>query len=203
MNNKYIRFFVNISWIYPLIILVGIYVFGVYTEVMNKDSLATASDYLAYEESMKSESETVNESESTDTSGESSKDIESTSGELTAASLSLSVTENGNYTSKEELALYIHIYNRLPNNYISKKEASAAGWDQAKDNLDSILPGMSIGGDEFGNAGDKLPKETDRKYYEADVDYNGGSRSSKRIVYSNDGLIFYTEDSYENFERLY
>ena len=42
-----------------------------------------------------------------------------------------------------------------------------------------------------------------RKYYECDIDYEGGFRGAKRIVFSNDGLIYYTEDHYESFELLY
>jgi guanyl-specific ribonuclease Sa len=29
------------------------------------------------------------------------------------------------------------------------------------------------------------------------------SRGAKRIVFSNDGLIYYTEDHYESFELIY
>jgi guanyl-specific ribonuclease Sa len=66
-----------------------------------------------------------------------------------------------------------------------------------------VAPGMSIGGDTFGNREGILPKEKGRKYYECDVNYEGGYRGGERIVYSNDGLIFYTEDHYKSFEQLY
>ncbi|WP_276648398.1 ribonuclease domain-containing protein [Trichococcus flocculiformis] len=62
---------------------------------------------------------------------------------------------------------------------------------------------MSIGGDCFGNREGLLPKKSGRTYYEADIDYDGGYRGAERIVYSNDGLIFYTDDHYESFEQLY
>ena len=62
---------------------------------------------------------------------------------------------------------------------------------------------MSIGGSSFGNYEAKLPKANGRQYFECDIDYDGGYRNSKRLVYSNDGMIFYTEDHYENFEQLY
>ena len=61
---------------------------------------------------------------------------------------------------------------------------------------------MSIGGDKFGNREGILPKEDGRVYYECDIDYEGGYRNEKRIVFSNDGLIFYTEDHYQSFEEL-
>ena len=111
--------------------------------------------------------------------------------------------EDGSYSTKEEVALYIHTYGKLPSNYVTKKEAQKAGWDSKKGNLASVLPGKSIGGDRFGNYEGLLPKSDSRKYYECDVDYWGGYRSAKRIIYSNDGLIYYTEDHYRSFEQLY
>ena len=101
------------------------------------------------------------------------------------------------------MALYIHTYNKLPINYITKQQAEEQGWDSSSGNLDEVLPGMSIGGSSFGNYESKLPKANGRQYFECDIDYEGGYRNSKRLVYSNDGLIFYTEDHYENFEQLY
>ena len=62
---------------------------------------------------------------------------------------------------------------------------------------------MSIGGSVFGNYDEKLPQDDNRKYYECDIDYTEGFRNSKRLVYSNDGLIFYTDNHYETFEQLY
>ncbi len=113
------------------------------------------------------------------------------------------IDENGTYTSKEEVALYLHTYGRLPDNYLTKKEAQALGWDNKKGNLQDVAPGMSIGGDRFGNYEGLLPEADKRKYFECDIDYEGGYRGSERIIYSNDGLIFYTEDHYKTFEQLY
>ena len=121
--------------------------------------------------------------------------------ETTAARLT--VNEAGNYTSRDEVALYLHIYDKLPSNYITKKKAESLGWDSKKGNLEEILPGMSIGGSTFGNYEWLLPAKSGRKYYECDIDYAGGYRNAKRIIYSNDGLIFYTEDHYKSFEQLY
>ena len=115
----------------------------------------------------------------------------------------LTVSEDGEYTSKEEVALYIHLYNHLPGNYITKKEAQDLGWDSGKGNLNTVAPGKSIGGDKFGNREELLPKKEGRVYYECDIDYKKGSRNAKRIVFSNDGLIYYTEDHYETYELLY
>lgn len=115
----------------------------------------------------------------------------------------VTVTETGNYTSKDEVALYIHLYGKLPSNYITKQEAEDRGWDPQEGNLSDILPGLSIGGSPFGNYEELLPKADGRKYYECDIDYDGGYRNAKRIIYSNDGLVFYTEDHYKHFEQLY
>ncbi|MBR2522723.1 MAG: hypothetical protein IKE61_06330 [Coriobacteriales bacterium] len=113
------------------------------------------------------------------------------------------IDEDGSYTSKEDVALYIHTYGHLPSNYITKQEAQDAGWRSSENNLGKACPGMSIGGDHFGNYEKKLPTAKGRKYYECDIDTRGKSRGVKRIVYSNDGLVFYTEDHYETFEQLY
>lgn len=114
-----------------------------------------------------------------------------------------SVTEDGNYTQKDEVALYLHLYEHLPDNYITKKEAKALGWDSSAGNLWEVAPGKSIGGDHFGNYEELLPEEDGRDYFECDIDYEGGYRNAKRIIYSDDGLIFYTEDHYQTFEQLY
>ena len=111
--------------------------------------------------------------------------------------------ETGIYTDKEQVAFYLHLYGRLPSNYISKKEAERLGWDSREGNLDEVAPGKSIGGGRFGNREGLLTEKKGRTYYECDIDYDGGYRGGKRIVYSNDGLIYYTEDHYNSFELLY
>ena len=119
------------------------------------------------------------------------------------ADAGLSVTEDGEYTSRDEVAAYLHVFGHLPSNYITKREAEAAGWDPKAGNLWEVAPGKSIGGSRFGNYEGSLPEADGRKYFECDIDYDGGSRNAKRIVYSSDGLIFYTDDHYRTFERLY
>ncbi len=113
------------------------------------------------------------------------------------------IPEDGYYTSPEEVALFLHTYNRLPDNYITKEDAMDLGWDAQKGNLWDVTDRMSIGGNRFGNREKLLPEAEGRQYYEADVNYEGGYRGAERLVYSNDGLIFYTEDHYESFEQLY
>jgi len=110
--------------------------------------------------------------------------------------------EDGSYTSKEDVALYIHLYGHLPPNFITKKEAEKLGWKGGS--LEPFAPGMCIGGNFFGNYEELLPMKEGRSYTECDIDTLGADkRGAKRIVFSNDGLIYYTEDHYASFELLY
>jgi len=110
--------------------------------------------------------------------------------------------ELGSYTSKEDVALYLHTYGHLPDNFITKKEAEALGWSGGS--LEAVAPGKCIGGSYFGNYEGLLPEAEGREYHECDIDTLGAkSRGAKRIVYSNDGLIYYTGDHYESFTLLY
>lgn len=110
--------------------------------------------------------------------------------------------EGGEYTSAEDVALYLHLYAHLPQNFITKKDARALGWNGG--GLDDYAGGKCIGGDRFGNYEELLPDAPGREYHECDIDtLHAASRGAKRIVYSNDGLIYYTEDHYESFILLY
>lgn len=120
-----------------------------------------------------------------------------------AGAVGVSVDEDGTYTSKDEVAVYIHTFGHLPSNYISKTKARNAGWVSKEGNLHEVLPGMSIGGSEFYNDEGLLPDAPGRTWTECDINYAGGYRGAERIVFSNDGLIFYTADHYETFEQLY
>ena len=115
----------------------------------------------------------------------------------------IEIEENEYYYNTEDVALYIHTYNKLPENFITKSEANEMGWDSQAGNLWEVANGYVIGGDNFGNREKLLPTKEGRKYFEADVNYEGAYRGAERLVYSNDGLIFYTEDHYESFEQLY
>lgn len=115
----------------------------------------------------------------------------------------LSVEKDGSYTTPEDVAEYIHTFGTLPNNFITKAEAKELGWDNKKGNLWDVAEGKSIGGDYFGNYEGLLPKAKGRKYTECDVNYEGGYRGSERIIFSNDGLIYYTNDHYQTFTQLY
>ena len=132
----------------------------------------------------------------TDTSELIPEDVETDLGTVT-------VTEDGYYYYVEEVALYIATYGHLPSNYITKKQAQDRGWINSKGNLWKVAPGMCIGGDRFGNYEGQLPKKKGRTYTECDVNYEGGYRQTDRIIFSNDGLVYYTQDHYETFTLLY
>lgn len=120
----------------------------------------------------------------------------------TTAPAEQKLDKNGTYTSKEDVALYIHQYGELPQNFITKAEAQKLGWTGGS--LEKYAPGKCIGGDNFGNYEGLLPKKSGRKYTECDIDTLGASsRGAKRIVFSNDGLIYYTDDHYATFTLLY
>jgi hypothetical protein len=121
----------------------------------------------------------------------------------TADEPNTAVDEDGYYTSKEEVALYIHTFEKLPGNYITKEEAADAGWQASEGNLWEVTDQKSIGGDRFYNREGRLPEADNRIYFEADIQYEGGYRGPERIVFSNDGLIYYTPDHYETFTLLY
>lgn len=109
---------------------------------------------------------------------------------------SSSIDEDGEYTTAEDVALYIHTYHKLPSNYMTKKEATDKGYyKNPKKN------GIMIGGDYFGNYEELLPPNDN--YYECDVDYKGNDRGKNRLIYTTDGTVYYTKNHYKSFTQLY
>ena len=109
------------------------------------------------------------------------------------------IDEHGSYTTKDDVALYIHTFGKLPPNFITKKEAQKLGWSGGS--LEPYAPGKCIGGSYLGNYEGILPEG---KYRECDIDTLGKkSRGAKRIIYSDDGRIYYTDDHYKSFTQLY
>lgn len=155
-------------------------------------------------ESSEPVSEISEESEISEISEVSEVSEVSEESEVSEISEAPAIDVNGIYTTKEDVALYIHTYGHLPSNFVTKKFAeSEYGWKGG--GLEKYAHGMCIGGDYYGNYEGLLPKKKDRHYYECDIDtlYNKKSRGEKRIVYSDDGLIYYTDDHYESFTLLY
>lgn len=122
--------------------------------------------------------------------------------ETAGGSQSESLQEDGTYSSRDDVALYIHTYGHLPGNFITKKESRELGWSGGS--VEDYAPGKCIGGDHFGNYEGLLPEKSGRSYTECDIDTLGSSgRGAKRIIFSNDGLIYYTDDHYASFTLLY
>jgi len=92
--------------------------------------------------------------------------------------------------------------NRLPDYYVTKEEAIAAGWDNRQGNLAEVLPDKMIGGNIYENRRGLLPDRQGRIWREADFDYLRSYRNEKRILYSNDGLIFVSYDHAKTFYEL-
>ena len=109
----------------------------------------------------------------------------------------------GSIIDPQSIADYLFAHGELPDNFITKKEARALGWDSSRNYVSDVAPGMSIGGDRFGNYEESLPVVKGRQYYEADCWYTGGRRNAYRIIYSDDGHVWYTEDHYQTFTELF
>lgn len=106
----------------------------------------------------------------------------------------------GSFTARDDVAAYLWTYGRLPDNFITKRQARELGWTGGS--LEPYAPGKCIGGDTFGNREGRLPAG---QYRECDIDTLGAQeRGAKRLVYTEDARsIYYTEDHYESFTLLY
>ncbi len=122
------------------------------------------------------------------------------------------VEESGKYTTRDSVAAYLCKFDKLPSNYVSKSEGKAlyeseTGNTFSKWNFNPWTTiGVMIGGDTFNNYTsdpdyyhENLPEGS---YNEADVDYSGANRGTKRLVYQSDCVIYYTADHYETFTLL-
>lgn len=112
-------------------------------------------------------------------------------------------TPEGPITEPQAIADYLFTYGQLPDNFITKKEAQALGWDSTRNYVSDVAPGKCIGGDRFGNYEGILPTAKGRQYYECDCYYIKGKRNAYRIIFSNDGSVYYTADHYQTFTPVY
>ncbi len=108
------------------------------------------------------------------------------------------VRKDGVYYSRDQVAQYIRVYGCLPTNFITKAQARALGWQGGP--LERYAPGKSIGGDRFGNYEGRLPRGG--SYRECDIDTLRRPRGAKRIIYTPQRQIYYTEDHYRTFRKL-
>lgn len=106
------------------------------------------------------------------------------------------------------VSLYIHKYNDLPKNYITKDEA----WRNFKDIPSRVLAGgYSYGGDNFdyqgiitSYTGTTTLKEADI-YSDVDSLIEANNRGLERLVFSHNSRnieVFYTKDHYLSFEKI-
>ena len=189
---------------------------GDFTEISGTEDLSLLEDFTEYNESESPQSsveeDAGNQSEESfgykeETKAESSGNEEESKEDLYGESpddrkAATAIDRDGTYTTKDDVALYIHTYGELPDNFITKKQAKKLGWTGGS--LESYAPGKCIGGDYFGNYEGLKKKKKGREYHECDIDTLGKSkRGARRIIFSNDGLIYYTGDHYEHFELLY
>ena len=136
------------------------------------------------------------------------KDAQQTAKDLVTALNSLVYSEpedepTGPITDPQGIADYLFQHGKLPDNFITKKEAQKLGWDSSWNYVSDVAPGKSIGGDRFGNYEGLLPTKKGRQWYEADCYYTKGKRNAHRILYSSDGLVYYTDDHYESFTQMH
>ncbi len=165
-----------------------------------EETLATDEETLAPEEETALIPEEASEAEGAVEAAPGAEPAEGTALETEPEAALL--PRDGSYTSKEDVSLYIYQYGCLPDNFITKREAEDLGWPGGS--LEPYAPGKCIGGSRFGNYEGLLPDAPGRSWTECDIDTLGArSRGAKRIVFSNDGLIYYTGDHYESFELLY
>lgn len=162
------------------------------TQAVQSESTIAKSDsnVASGNKETQSSKETQSKAEATKTTQSATKETES------------KIDKDGYYYSKNEVALYIHTYGKLPSNYITKTEAKKLGWTGGS--VEKYAKDKAIGGDNFGNYEGLLPKKSGRKYTECDIDTHGASsRGAKRIIFSNDGLVYYTDNHYASFTLLY
>lgn len=189
-----------LSILLTLLLLFGIVGCKNKSQTQNVNSSTTSSVESSSTASSTTSSSTTSSAKSSSTA--SSTESSSTTSSAESSTESAVIDENGSYTSKDDVALYIHVYGHLPSNFITKKEAEKLGWSGGS--LEPYAPGKCIGGDRFGNYEGLLPRKTGRSYTECDIDtLVQKSRGAKRIVFSNDGLIYYTDDHYASFTLLY
>lgn len=197
-------------WLLLLAMLLSFTLFGCTQEIESgtpKDTaVAAGTDEVSQDGTGTSETDETDAAQPENSTGTDAAQTENSAGTDTAqsgdasAETSEKLDKDGSYTTVEDVSLYLAEYGELPQNFITKKEAQALGWSGGS--LEPYAPGKCIGGDRFGNYEGLLPE--DRTYHECDIDTLGAkSRGAKRLVFSDDGLIYYTEDHYESFTLLY
>lgn len=178
----------------------------------SQESVSSSSDEMDSSSSQRIDSSSSeSQSSSSSATSSSSESIESSSS-VDIHDIYEAVEESGEYTTKDSVAAYLCKFDKLPSNYVGKNEGkdlyeSSTGNTFSKWNFNPWTTiGVMIGGDDFNNyASDPDDYHEDLpegEYYEADVDYSGSNRGTKRLVYQSGCIIYYTADHYETFDLL-
>lgn len=171
----------------------------------SQESVSSSSDEMDSSSSQRIDSSSSeSQSSSSSATSSSSESIESSSS-VDIHDIYEAVEESGEYTTKDSVAAYLCKFDKLPSNYVGKNEGkdlyeSSTGNTFSRWNFNPWTTiGVMIGGDSFSNTEEILPEG---EYYEADVDYSGSNRGTKRLVYQSGCIIYYTADHYETFDLL-
>lgn len=178
----------------------------------SQKSVSSSSDEIDSSSSQRIDSSSSeSQSSSSSATSSSSESIESSSS-VDIYDIYEAIEESGEYTTKDSVAAYLCKFDKLPSNYVGKNEGkdlyeSSTGNTFSKWNFNPWTTiGVMIGGDDFNNYAsdpdyyhENLPEG---EYYEADVDYSGSNRGTKRLIYQSGCIIYYTADHYETFDLL-
>ncbi len=195
--------------LYPLLVCLGLFLLTGCGTLLDETMLEYEDGYNSYSESLTDAPDTTADAPTTvpettaapeTEAAEQIPETEAAAEAETEAATDDIPDEDGVYTSAEDVAEYLYIYGELPDNFLTKKEAKEMGWVSSEGNLWEVAPGMSIGGDYFGNYEGQLPEG---HYTECDINYDGGYRGSERLIFDDEGNIYYTDDHYETFTKLY
>lgn len=125
---------------------------------------------------------------------------------ILALATRIRVYENRDYDTKEEVALYIYKYKKIPRNFVTKDYVNSVLNMAPKE---AISRGYNIGGDNFESRG-AITNYTSLKYlHECDIYKNRDvasvdGRGTNRLVYNQYGnpKVYYTDDHYQTFQYL-
>ena len=151
---------------------------------------------------------------SSSSSGEGIDVPASSSSENSLSNIYEAVVKNGIYTTRDSVAAYLCKFGVLPQNYVNKATGKVL-YEEETGNVFSkwnfnpwTTIGVMIGGDTFNNYADDPnpdyyhPSLPEGSYQEADVDYYAENRGTKRLVYADECVIYWTVDHYETFTLL-
>ena len=207
MNSKKKKILSIAALLLVVVITVATKGFGGLKDLFGETETEWTTDGPSVTTSQKQDSDSTGEdttvTEAPDTTQPHQTEAKTDETEEPAETTSALPDKNGYYYSKDDVVLYLRTYGKLPPNFITKDEAEDLGWSgNGNDKIEKYKKGGAIGGDYFGNYEGLLPKKSGRKYYECDIDTYNAVRGKKRIIFSNDGLIYYTSDHYSSFTLI-